>query len=285
MYPHGGTQHYLQNVSSLNELQLISFTFFLICYFQIQALRIGRENGPEVNSPACPSRSDQGQGHPSTPEPSRAPSAKITQATPGDKLNTAEPSGETLAQNTAVTSSCGRTAQNTAVPSEETPVPPGEHLNRISTSQPTTLFQRWESTGQCQVKLRPATQGDTCTHCDLDPPPVMAPRSRTWQEKSPDQLPAVPDHVTQSRGNFKKPEEEKKLTLPSVKKCVNKSCEMDGKHTVNNKTRSQEAGVIPKVKKSRSFVSTKKRTPSRRKSLTADAIRAKNKEISDKMER
>ena len=249
-----------------------------------------RENGPEVHSPVCPSRSDQGQGHPSTPEPSGAPSAKSTQPAPGDKCvsNTAEPSGERPAQNTAVPSPCDRTTQNTAVPSEETPVPHSgkcEHLNRISTSQPTTLFQRWESPGQCRVKLRPATQGDMCTHCDLDPPPVMAPRSKTRQQKNPDQLPAVPDHVTQSRGHFKKPEEEKKLTLPSVKKCVNKSCEMDGKHTVNIKTSLQEVRVIPEVKKLRSFVSTRKRTPSKRKSLTADAIRAKNKEISDKMER
>ena len=248
---------------------------------------MGRENGPEVNSPACHSRSDQGQGHPSTPEPSRAPSAKSTQATPGGKYvsNIAEPSGDKLEQNTALPPPCGRTTQNTAVSSEETPVPPGgkcEHLNRISTSQPTdTLFQRWESPGQCQVKLRPATHGDTCTHCDLDPPP----RSKTWQEKSPDQLPAVPDHVTQSRGHFKKSEKEKKLTLPSVKKCVNKKCEMDGKRTANNNTRPQEVRVIPEVKKSRSFVSPRKRTPSRRKSITADAVRAKNKEISDKMER
>ena len=248
---------------------------------------MGRENGPEVNSRACHSRSDQGQGHPSTPEPSGAPSAKSTQATPGDKcvLNTAEPSGDKLAQNTTLPPPCGRTTQNTAVPSEKTPVSPGgkcAHLNRISRSQSTdTLFQRWESPGQCRVKLRPATQGDTCTHCNLHPPP----RSMTWQEKSPDQLPAVPDHVTGSREHFKKPEEEEKLTSPSVKKCVNKSCEMDGKHTVDNNTRSQEAGVIPEVKKSRSFVSTRKRAPSRRKSLTADAIRAKNKEISDKMDR
>ena len=89
------------------------------------------------------------------------------------------------------------------------------------------------------------------------------------------------DQVTSD--HFRKCDHEKKLTLPSVMKSVNKSCETCAKNTSSTKTRSKEIDVMPEVKKPRSFLSTRKRTASGRKSLTADAIRSKNKEISDKM--
>ena len=211
----------------------------------------------------------------------RISSVRATPRSHRGQPNTAESamirSGGPLQHNTPVPS--GGEKLLTPVPSVGKP----KHAERVSMSQPADLLiLRGQREHKPHVQIRPVTQAETTQQREPVPPLT---RSRTWHEKptgQKGQFPAISDHMIHSPLDHNMTGGGNPKDTQSIAGSQLKTENPPPEGVSDIRTRLQEAGIIPGVTGS----TLRKGPPPRRKSFsTADTLRSKTQEISNKMNR